>query len=682
MTLTKFIYLRQMKFYMTPSKILLCIGLLLSICNNAFSQQAIIVNDNDRFFIGKNIEFLVDPSRTLTIDNVFQQPFTKCETEILNLGNIPHNVWMRFSIESKTENELLLEVMAPLLEQIELYELTNGSPQKLFAGGMGRPFQDRLINSENWLFNLNIEKEGLHTYYMMGNTGFPFQIPITLSSKSKYIEHNQHHNLFWGLYIGIILFAFIYNFFIYLSVRESKYLYYILYIVGSVIFYLGLQGFAFKFLWPDAPVMNFYLPVIICITNVIITLFAMDFLAIKRAQKWQFYVGWGLIVSFLLIALVNITVSYAMAGGLAQMMSLVACIYFIVAAINSLRRGVPNAKYFLIAWTLYLSFVFIYILTINNVIPSTFFTTHCIFIGHMTEVGLLSFALADRINWLKSENVKKQKEIIYQLEQNEKIQLEANRVLEQKVVERTAEVVEQRNEAVKQRKRSDELLLNILPSETAEELKSTGKAKARHVTQATVLFTDMKNFTQLSEKLEPEELVDTINEFFTGFDRIIEKYGIEKIKTIGDAYMAAGGIPTPNSTHAPDVVMASLDILKFMNELKEKKKAENKVYFEIRIGVHSGPVVAGIVGYKKFAYDIWGDTVNIASRMESSGEVGKVNISASTYHLVKDKFKCTYRGKLEAKHKGMIDMYFVDGNGSDGSESGFINSEPTEIYQN
>ncbi len=174
------------------------------------------------------------------------------------------------------------------------------------------------------------------------------------------------------------------------------------------------------------------------------------------------------------------------------------------------------------------------------------------------------------------------------------------------------------------------------------------------------MFTDFKGFTQLSEKLTPKELVAEINECFSAFDHIMQKHGVEKIKTIGDAYMAAGGLPTPNKTHPIDVVKAALDIQKFMLELKEKKQAEGKLFFEIRIGVHTGPVVAGIVGVKKFAYDIWGDTVNTASRMESSGEVGKVNISGATYELVKNNYQCNHRGKITAKGKGEIDMYFVE----------------------
>lgn len=219
----------------------------------------------------------------------------------------------------------------------------------------------------------------------------------------------------------------------------------------------------------------------------------------------------------------------------------------------------------------------------------------------------------------------------------------------------------QRNRISKEKHRSEELLLNILPEKTAAELKETGKAKTKRFESVSVLFTDFKNFTQASEELTPEELVEEINHCYSEFDRIVSKYGIEKIKTIGDSYMCAGGLPVPNNTHPFDIITAALEMTRFIEKNKKDRIEKGLPYFELRLGIHTGPVVAGIVGIKKFAYDIWGDTVNTASRMESSGEVGKLNISGATYELVKDKFTCIYRGKVEAKNKGLIDMYFVEG---------------------
>jgi class 3 adenylate cyclase len=218
----------------------------------------------------------------------------------------------------------------------------------------------------------------------------------------------------------------------------------------------------------------------------------------------------------------------------------------------------------------------------------------------------------------------------------------------------------QRNKIKKGKKMSDELLLNILPSSIAEELKSKGNAESKLIDEVTVLFTDFKGFTQLSEQFTPQELVAEINECFSAFDQIMTKHNVEKIKTIGDSYMAAGGLPTSNKTHAQDVIHAALEIQQFMAGYKKAREEAGKLFFEIRIGIHSGPVVAGIVGIRKFAYDIWGDTVNTASRMESSGEVGKVNVSESTYNLTQDVFSFTYRGKIEAKGKGEISMYFAE----------------------
>ena len=221
-------------------------------------------------------------------------------------------------------------------------------------------------------------------------------------------------------------------------------------------------------------------------------------------------------------------------------------------------------------------------------------------------------------------------------------------------IQKTKKIIEE------EKKRSDNLLLNILPSETAEELKMNGEAKARSYEKVSILFTDFKGFTSIAANMTPEELVREIHERYKAFDEIITHHGIEKIKTIGDAYMAAGGLPMPNETNPMDVVKAAIEIRDYIEQLKLRRMKEGRPYFEIRIGIHTGPVVAGIVGIKKFAYDIWGDAVNIASRMESNSEPGKVNISQTTYDFVKDKVVCKYRGEIEAKNRGKLKMYFAD----------------------
>ncbi len=296
---------------------------------------------------------------------------------------------------------------------------------------------------------------------------------------------------------------------------------------------------------------------------------------------------------------------------------------------------------------------------------------------YMSDIGLCIYPLSAAIV-LGRRNGLNQKKLIEQIgsiqklsaenmakeiEKQQMLETEKDR-LEQEVAVRTTEIVAQKEEIQKQhtdlkaeKKKSDDLLLNILPEEIAEELKEKGRSAARLFNDVTVLFTDFVDFTKAAETRPPQELVDELDVCFKAFDDIISKYGCEKIKTIGDAYLAVSGLPVADAAHAEKIALCALEIIQFMSE----RKRQGANTFDVRIGIHSGSVVAGIVGVKKFAYDIWGDTVNTAARMEQNSAPGKINCSQTTFSLIKDKFNCTYRGEITAKNKGELSMYFIEG---------------------
>ena len=221
-----------------------------------------------------------------------------------------------------------------------------------------------------------------------------------------------------------------------------------------------------------------------------------------------------------------------------------------------------------------------------------------------------------------------------------------------KFVNRTNKIIAEEKE------KSDNLLLNILPKETAEELKEKGKVAAKKFDSVSVLFADFEGFTKMSEDLDPSVIVTSIDYYFSKFDQIIGRYKVEKIKTIGDAYMCAAGLPYRSEDHAQNCVSVALAMLQVIKDVKEEPP-EGVIPVDIRIGINSGPVVSGVVGTRKFAYDIWGDTVNVASRMESHSDINKVNISETTFQLVKNDFQTDYRGEFEVKNRGLMKMYFV-----------------------
>ncbi|MEN6468446.1 MAG: adenylate/guanylate cyclase domain-containing protein [Smithella sp.] len=224
---------------------------------------------------------------------------------------------------------------------------------------------------------------------------------------------------------------------------------------------------------------------------------------------------------------------------------------------------------------------------------------------------------------------------------------------------KSKKIDEQSLELRSDKEKIDKLLLNILPPAVAKELKNDGLVKPVFYESATIVFADIVGFTKITEKLTPDQLVRELDEVFSSFDRVMDKYGLEKLKTIGDAYMFVAGVPVANKTHEIDAVLGALEFQSLIEKINQLKTCKGRPVFEIRIGINTGPLMAGIVGEKKFVYDVWGDSVNLASRMESSGEGGRVNISETTYVRIKDYFETEVRGQIMAKNKGSVAMYFV-----------------------
>lgn len=322
-----------------------------------------------------------------------------------------------------------------------------------------------------------------------------------------------------------------------------------------------------------------------------------------------------------------------------QIVVLIAVFHTLYVLTRSIYYGHEGAKAFIIGSLLFTACI------VNDIL----YANQIVYTGYYAPLGLFVFIFSQA--FLLSMRFSRSFSQVEELSEN----------LELKVIERT----EQLNQALQ---KSDKLLLNILPEEVAEELKEKGEVTPVHFENASIMFTDFKGFTQIAEGLSPQELIKELDMCFTQFDKITEKFKLEKLKTIGDSYMCAGGIPKPHmdSNFYPGAIaainscLAALEIQSFMNQMKTLKQKSNIPYWELRLGIHSGPVMAGVVGEKKFAYDIWGDTVNTASRMESSGTPGKANISYATFELIQDYFDCEFRGEVDAKNKGKVKMYYLN----------------------
>jgi class 3 adenylate cyclase len=626
---------------------------------NSQAQNQILLKSSENINpIGKQVFFFRD-SVNLGIENILkpeiQEKFAPYLQDTPNFGSTPDSFWLRFRISKVDDEDFYLQIGSAFIDSIELYAVSEGKIREVQLTGDDLPFSSREIKVSNFLLPLRIEKGQNQIYFLKVSTLQPFFFPLRVGTLKAFMEDNHLLDLIQGIYFGFMILIILYNLFLYFSTKELIYLLYVAYVFSITWFMSTIYQYVFEFVWPNYPNLNKYAVISTAMTILTATFFTRTFLDTKKRAPVlhkisRTFIFLGVVIMLLLLTPYKIP-SLILAQGTVFLMA----VFFLITGIITLKNGYLPAKYYLLAWG-FLIFGFIgAILETVNILPVVYYFNY-MQLGSAIEVTLLSLALADRINLYKKEREIAQAEALKASEEKASFIQQQNLILEDKVKDRTFELSKSLAVIEEEKKKSDMLLLNILPFATAVELKETGKATPKYYESVSVLFTDFAGFSRIAETLDASELVGILDDIFRGFDEIVKLHGLEKIKTIGDSYMAAGGI-SGNDFHPINSVKAALEMQEFLNN---KFKVIMGEKWLMRCGIHTGPVTAGVVGKDKFAYDIWGNTVNLASRMESNSVPGKVNVSEATYQLVKDVFYCIPRGEIEAKNLGKVNMYFVD----------------------
>ncbi len=491
----------------------------------------------------------------------------------------------------------------------------------------------------------------------------PTNVVFDVSKEETVIRNRLSRRLAFGMFIGFYLIMLLYNLFIYASTRNRNYLPYLVSLVGTLLVTIHIFGFLVPILRGFKDYVFFHSEMQF-ITSMILgwsmLWFTAWFLDVRNRYPTLFLIMKILAVLIVFLPLPALLGYASINEQFSGMLGILTMIFILTVAIKSVRDDYPSSGLFLIGYGAFSLGIIVMLCTFLGILPLGVQDWYPVNIGSTIEMVFFSLALGNRINELARENEEKQAQIIEQLREKDELQTKLNLELEEKVIARTAEIESQKVEIEKEKENADALLLNILPAPIARELRTKGFATPRYYPMASVLFADMVSFTKKSEGLRPERVINELDFCFKGFDDILDRYNIEKIKTIGDGYFCVGGVPIPFDESAVNTVKVGLEMQEFIEKWGEDKKEWNEEPWQIRIGIHTGEVVAGIVGKNKFAYDVWGATVNTASRVESSCAPGRVTISEDTYQVVKDYFEVEYRREVQTKERE-IGMYYVLG---------------------
>ncbi len=652
-------------------KRLFILFILLFAAYSARSQAIVWDNKTSSIDIDQKVSVLEDKQGNLTIDQVSSEAneskFHLSDQKILNFGFSTSAFWLRFSLDNPSQEKLWLVLSQAMIPTADMYFKNDKGEWQTYKSGYRVPLDDKVIKHHFQIFPLPKKGGTVFVRFLSYNSA----VPVNIWRANDYEVKAGKQKIIYGVYTGLLLFVICYNLFLFVSLRNTAYLYYSIVVACYLVIAAAVMDGYILYLFPNVNLYWTYrhLPQI----NAPFTLlYCMVFLDIRKySQKLWIYA----VVMLIYLSTYNLWQGFLPILASQMVNTLNALVLFsstTILAINVGKSGNRLGYYYAMATGIWFALIIMEAIYGYTGWPPYFIRelSH-VHIAILVEVFLLSYLLSKRFEWEKEEmqqaKSEAQAQLLVKTQENEKMVREQNTILEQQVEERTHQLRELNqglNTALKtaetERGKAETLLLNILPEPIAQELKDFGFTKPQTHQLVTVLFADIEDFTRLSSNMPPDLLVSELNDCFEKFDMIVQEFDIEKIKTIGDAYMAAGGLLLGGSKSATDVVRASLKMQEFMIERKMRLLKEGKFSWDIRIGIDSGTVVAGVVGKFKFAYDIWGDTVNTASRMQMSGEAGKVNISAATYDLIKDYFVCKSRGNIDVKGKGDLQMYWVE----------------------
>jgi class 3 adenylate cyclase len=668
-------------------------------------------NTQDTYVLNPYIEILEDKSAHLTLADVrksqyskgFQRFFGKSDP---NFGHTTSAFWVRFTLQQPMNSQVVdirervwfLEISYPQIDNIQvftpLYTPNADVSYTMKQSGDRFPFSTRDVAYRMPTFHLPPISSAPTVVYLRFESQGSLTFPLTLRNERGLSQHISGEQFVLGMFYGILVIMIGYNLFVFFSLRDRSYLYYCGYIAIYGTFLLIWNGLAFQYFWADSPNWNnTSIIVFMGASGLSVFLFSQEYLQtrhnVPRAHKIMnammvyFAVGMGL--AFVLNYDTAIKIMYGV--------PILTMPIIIPVAVICLRQGYRPARYFLIAWILLLTSIMMAALRNLNLMPSGPLTIYGLQIGSVLEIFLLSLGLADRINIIKQEKNQAQDDLLKTSQalietlQNSEVELE------QKVAERTSALsnaneeisrqleiqaeqsreielastaLQEKNLIIEQAQAiSQQLLLNILPESTAARLMAGEQLIADRFDSVTVMFADLVGFTTLSASIAPEELVGLLDTIFSMFDTISEECGLEKIKTIGDCYMVVGGLPEPLPNHTERVMRAAIAMQTALQQISR----DVSLNIQMRVGIHIGSVVAGVIGKKRFAYDLWGDTVNIASRMESHGEAGRIHVSEEVFHLLtlqeapphlaSGVLSFEERGIINIKGKGVMKTYFL-----------------------